>query len=156
MKKGDEITMKITRVTDLFFVSSQPDPSDFDVFAKQGFATVVNNRPDGEEPLQPGSAAEETAAITAGLNYAYLPGTRATLSVGAVRAFQTMLALSPGPVVAHCQTGVRSLALYAIGEVLDGRMSTAGVMPFGETLGFNLGGAQSWLAQYEGAEVKPA
>jgi uncharacterized protein (TIGR01244 family) len=156
MKKGDEITMKITRVTDLFFVSSQPDPSDFDAFAKQGFATVVNNRPDGEEPLQPGSAAEEAAAIAAGLNYAYLPGTRATLGVGAVRAFQAMLALSPGPVVAHCQTGVRSLALYAIGEVLDGRMSTAGVMPFGETLGFNLRGAESWLEQYEGAEVKPA
>src|SRR3981081_3329688 len=61
--------MKPIAVTEKLAVAPQPKLSDFQEFKRQGFTTVVNNRPDGEGPGQLGSAAEEAAAHAAGLGY---------------------------------------------------------------------------------------
>ena len=37
-----------------------------------GFRTVINNRPDHEEPAQPGNAEIEQAALAAGLHYLFV------------------------------------------------------------------------------------
>jgi len=50
-----------------------------------------------------------------------------------------------GPVLAHCKSGIRSASLYAIGEVLAGRMGRDEVVPLGRTLGLDLAGAARWL-----------
>ena len=41
--------------------------------AEQGFAAIINSRPEGEEPGQPGNLAEATAARSVGLAYAFVP-----------------------------------------------------------------------------------
>lgn len=142
--------MSVTKVTERLSVSPQPATSDFKALAQQGFTAVINNRPDGEEPSQPGSAAEEKAAREAGLNYHDIPVTGTGLTANDVRAFQAALAANPGPVLAHCKTGTRSLMLYAIGEVLDECMLASSVRAFGEAHGFDLRGAETWLAGHGG------
>ena len=143
--------MPIIRVTPSLSVSPQPDPSIFEDLDRQGFTTVINNRPDNEDAAQPGSAAEERAAQAAGLAYHHIPVAGGSIAVDNVHAFQAALAASPGPVLAHCKSGMRSLTLYVIGEVLDGRLRGADVRSFGEALGFDLRGAETWLAQHGGA-----
>lgn len=139
--------MPVIRVSETLSVATQPELSAFAGFAADGFKVVINNRPEGEEAAQPSSAAEATAAAAAGLGYAHLPVTVPTISEPAVRQFHDLLAKADGPVLAHCKSGTRSLMLYVIGEVLDGRMTTAEVRPFGARLGIDLAGAEAWLVR---------
>lgn len=143
--------MPIIRVSPTLSVSPQLDPSKFEDLNPQGFTTVINNRPDNEEPSQPGSAAEERAAQAAGLAYHHIPVAGGSITADDVRAFQAAVAASPGPVLAHCKSGTRSLTLYAIGEVLDGRLRADDVRSFGNSLGVDLRGAEAWLAQHDGS-----
>ncbi|MBO9099806.1 MULTISPECIES: bifunctional sulfur transferase/dioxygenase Blh [unclassified Rhizobium] len=140
--------MAMTRVTEKLSVMPQPDLGDFKLFADQGFTTLVNARPDGEEPSQPGTAAEEDAAQRAYLKYAFVPVTVSTITEADVRAFQRVMDQSPGPVVAHCKSGTRALLLYVIGEALDGRMAVADVTAFGQTHGIDTSAAARWLTTH--------
>jgi len=108
----------------------------------------VNNRPDGEEATQPTSAEEAAAAAAAGLGYAHIPVTGASIREKDVRDLQAALAQTDGPVLVHCRSGTRSLTLYTIGEVLDGRMDRNAVIPFGADIGIDLRGADAWLEQH--------
>ena len=58
--------MKPIAVTEKLAVAPQPMLSDFQELRRLGFTTVVNNRPDGEDPSQLGSVAEEEAARALG------------------------------------------------------------------------------------------
>jgi hypothetical protein len=61
------------RVTDEFFVAPQISEADLATAAAAGFRTVLNNRPDAEEPGQLGSDAARKAAAAAGLAYETIP-----------------------------------------------------------------------------------
>jgi uncharacterized protein (TIGR01244 family) len=141
---------KVTKVSQTLSVATQPDLADLETFAKQGYVALINNRPDGEEPTQPDSSVEQAAAQAAGLDYRHIPVTGADLTIDDVRAFQAALAAAAGPVLAHCKSGTRTLTLYAIGEALDGRLPVADVRSFGAGLGFDLRGAEAWLARHPG------
>ena len=80
--------MTATRINDRLEIAPQPAPGDFAGFAAQGFSTVLNLRPDGEEAGQPGNAAEQKAAIEAGLGYGFIPVTGGTITEADIRAFQ--------------------------------------------------------------------
>ena len=67
--------MNAVKIDDRLTVASQPDPASFGKLAAEGYAAVVNARPDGEEPSQPGNQAEKAAAKAAGLAYAFIPVT---------------------------------------------------------------------------------
>ena len=138
--------MRPIRITDKLAVAGQPNPEDFSRLAADGFAAVVNNRPDGEEPGQPGNAAEQAAAREAGLAYTHIPVATPAITEADIRAFQAAVARADGPVLAHCKGGARALTLHVLGEVLDGRMSARDVPAFGARFGFDLKGAESWLA----------
>ncbi|MBX5009553.1 bifunctional sulfur transferase/dioxygenase Blh [Rhizobium lentis] len=137
--------MMSVRVNERLSVAGQPAAAGFAAFAEQGFAGVINARPDGEEPGQPGNAAEKASAAAAGLSYSFVPVKGSEITEADIRAFQAAMADANGPVVAHCKSGTRALTLYALGEVLDGRMQSADVESFGRGLGFDLGGAGRWL-----------
>jgi uncharacterized protein (TIGR01244 family) len=136
--------MQLIKITDRLSVAKQPEVRDFAAIAQQGFTTVINNRPDGEDAAQPGSAAEQQAAREAGLGYVHIPVTVETISEADIKGFQQSLAA--GPVVAHCKSGLRSLTLWTLGEVLDGRMKPGAVISFGQNHGYDLKGAAAWLA----------
>lgn len=141
--------MDAVQINDRLTVSAQPDTAAFAGFAERGFVAVINARPEGEEQGQPGNAAEAAAARAAGLGYTFLPVTNSTITDADIDAFQKTLKDAKGPVLAHCKSGTRALALYAIGEVLDGRMKREDVVTFGKGHGFDLTGAANWLARKE-------
>ncbi|NNH64171.1 bifunctional sulfur transferase/dioxygenase Blh [Rhizobium laguerreae] len=142
--------MTSVRVNELITVAGQPDAAGFAAFAADGFAAVINARPDGEEPGQPGNTAEKTSAAAVGLAYSFVPVKGAEITEADIRAFQAAVTQAKGPVVAHCKSGTRALTLYALGEVLDGRMKRGDIEAFGQNLGFDLAGARRWLERRSG------
>lgn len=137
--------MQTVKITDKLSVAKQPEIEAFDGLAKAGFKTIINNRPDGEDQLQPGTAAEERAAGAVGMAYTHIPVTGATITGADVQKFQEAVEASDGPVLAHCKGGTRSLSLFVIGEVIAGRLRVDEVRAFGARHGFDLAGAESWL-----------
>ena len=113
--------MHPVRITAKLSVAKQPAVEDFSALAAAGFTAIINNRPNGEEEGQPGSAAEQHAAQAAGLAYSHIPVTGPNITEADVRRFQSAVAGATGPVLGHCKSGTRSLMLWVIGEVLDGR-----------------------------------
>lgn len=140
--------MRIFKVNDRLSVATQPQLEEFADIARLGFRSVINNRPDGEEAIQPDSASEQEAARAQGLDYRQIPIRSGALGEHDVRAFQRAMAEMPGPVLAHCRSATRSLNLFAIGEVLDGRMKSKDLLRLGESAGIDLTSAYNWIAHF--------
>ena len=137
--------MKSVKINDRLWVAAQPTQAEIAALADNGFAALVNSRPDGEEQDQPGNEVEKDAAKEADLAYRFVPVTVPTITRADVRAFQNALSDIEERVFAHCKSGLRSLTLYALGEALDGRMTREEVVELGKSLGFDLSGAAAWL-----------
>jgi uncharacterized protein (TIGR01244 family) len=87
--------------------------------AAQGIRTIINNRPDGEQPGQPTSAEIEAAATAAGLGYAHIPVDHSGFSMEQVEAMTAALA-QPAPALAFCRSGTRSTFLWSLARGLAG------------------------------------
>ncbi len=139
--------MKPIAVTEKLAVVPQPTLSDFQDFKRQGFTTVVNNRPDGEDPNQLGSAAEEEAARAAGLDYVHIPVTSTAMTEDDARRFKQAIAQAPGPVVAHCRSGARSFYLWVLSGAFDSH-TDAELLAKAIELGVEANAARTWLAAH--------
>ena len=96
-----------------FTVCGQISIADIAVFAKQGFKSIINNRPDGEGgPDQPRSADIEAAAKAHGLRYVHYPVPNPVLSSAQVEGYRQACADLPHPVLAFCKTGGRASAFF--------------------------------------------
>lgn len=141
--------MKITPITPNFAVSEQPDLAEIAALPTHGpatgFAMLINNRPDGEDPEQPGTRAEAEAARIAGLAYRHLPVTGPAITREDVTRFSEAVETASGPVLAHCRSGTRSLTLWVLGEALAGRLRRDEIAAYGRERGFDLSGAVRWL-----------
>ncbi len=138
--------MKTYALSEKLTVASQPALAEFAGMAREGFTLVINNRPDAEEASQPASAKEEAAAREAGMAYLHLPVGAAPLTEATVRQFQKAVAEAPGPVLAHCRSATRCINLWAIGEVIDGRMTPEDLETLGQSTGLDLRTAEAWLS----------
>jgi sulfide:quinone oxidoreductase len=94
--------------------------ADIDALARTGVRTIINNRPDGEDPGQLPAAEARRVAEAHGLRYHHIPITAATLTRAAVDAFAAVLREEPAPVVAHCRSGTRSTLLWALTRLREG------------------------------------
>ncbi len=108
------------QLTPDYAVAGQLPPSAMVQAAAQGFALVINNRPDGEEPGQPSSADMQSAAAAAGLAYAHIPMGAAGLSMEMIQETQHAIAAAGGPVLAFCRSGNRSTILWALAKAASG------------------------------------
>jgi len=107
--------LNLRKLDEIFAASGQLGAVDVAEAISRGYTTIINNRPDSEIPAdQPTSAENRKAAEAAGGAYYYLPMTPDTLSRNLVEAFAKALDNAPGPVLAHCGTGMRSTALWAL------------------------------------------
>ena len=143
--------MKTVKVNDRLSIGSQPNLSDFNVLRDFGYLSVISNRPDGEEPGQLTAEEASLGAEAAGLGYGFQPVTLNAITEGDVRKFQQHVAKLEGPVFAHCRSGTRSLTLWILGEVLDGRMAPSEIIPFGRQFGVDLNVAAQWAANHANA-----
>jgi sulfide:quinone oxidoreductase len=108
-----------TKVNDQFSVAAQISLDDLAAFAKGGYATVINNRPDNEEPGQLDHATAEAEAKKQGLDYVYLPIVSSAISRKDVHDFQNLLLREGKPILAHCRSGTRCYLMYALTRVLN-------------------------------------
>ncbi len=133
------------QLSEKLFVSPQPAAGDIAAARAAGIVAIVNNRPDGEEPGQPGAADGAMHAQAHSMGYVHIPVVPGGITEMQVRAFQRAVASAPGPVLAHCRTGTRSVMLHVIGEGLDGKLGRTQIEALGERLGIDLSGATRWL-----------
>lgn len=138
----------MNRLSDKLFISPQLSAADIAAAPAAGITTIINNRPDGEELGQPSAEANAAIAAAKGLSYTHIPVRPGAIEERDVRSFQHALAEADGLVLAHCKTGTRSATLYAIGEVLDGRMRQSDIAALEAKAGLDLSGARSWLASH--------
>lgn len=106
------------RLDEHMLVAGQIRPGDVAALAAQGVTMIVNNRPDGEEPGQPGGAEIEAAAREAGVGYRYIP-VAAGLSAEQVEAMAEALERD-GTTLAFCRSGTRSTYLWAMARAAGG------------------------------------
>jgi sulfide:quinone oxidoreductase len=105
---------KITFITPDFAVTGALSPQDFPKIRAMGFKAVVSNLPDGESAAYPTALEEAKLAEAAGLAFRHIPTTKFELFTERVLGgMQTALGELPGPVLAHCASGMRSAAAWA-------------------------------------------
>ena len=103
-----------------FSVTGRLDRADIEALAQSGVRTIINNRPDGEDPGQLTATEARAAAEVHGIAYHHIPITAASLTRADVDAFAATLRAAAAPVVAHCRTGTRSALLWALGRLREG------------------------------------
>jgi sulfide:quinone oxidoreductase len=96
------------------------DRADIETLADSGVRTIVNNRPDGEDPGQLAAEEARRLAKARGIAYHHIPVTAASLTSGDVDALQAVLAEAERPVVLHCRSGSRSALLWALFRLREG------------------------------------
>ena len=109
------MTLSVTTTTlcPEFTVCGQISIADVIVLARQGYKSIINNRPDGEGgPDQPRSAEIEAAAKANGLRYVHFPVPHPMLSATQVEAYRHACADLPHPLVAFCRSGGRASAFF--------------------------------------------
>jgi sulfide:quinone oxidoreductase len=109
--------MELKVIDDTLVVAAQMQPEDLAALAGQGFAAVICNRPDGEEPDQPPLDAMRTAAQEAGLAFHHIPVAGGLFPPAAVAAFGAIRRGTQGKVLAYCRTGTRAAMLDALANV---------------------------------------
>ena len=146
--------LKVTRVSDRLTVSPQPAGDDFPSLAARGVKLVINNRPDGEDPGQPTASEGVRLAAMYGMAYRHIPVRLPDLGLAEIDAFSEALGGADGPVHAHCRSGVRSATLWALSEVMAGRLAAPDVGSAIEAIGFDPKPAVAWLAAHADALPK--
>ena len=107
-------------LTALYSVAPQISIEDVAAAKAAGFAMIVNNRPDGEDPAAPQGEAIAHAAAAEGLAYAAIPIGHAGFSHAQLDAIDTVLSGATGPVLAYCRSGTRSTHLWALARARAG------------------------------------
>lgn len=126
-------------VTEDLTVAPQISVDDVDAAARQGFRTIINNRPDGEEPGQPSGHEIEAAARAAGLEYFHVP-VRGSPTPEQVETTNRILAEAPAPVLAYCRSGTRSITTWSLGQAVSGARGRDELKALGRQAGYDLSG----------------
>ena len=124
------------------FVSGQIAPEEI---AALGVATIINNRPDGEEPGQPSSDVIAAAAQAAGIDYRHIP-VSGGISLPQVAQMADALAQAKGPVLAFCRSGTRSTYLWALARAQLGDDPET-LFEQAAAAGYDLSPVRAFLAQ---------
>lgn len=103
---------------DTISVAPQIAAADLPAIHAAGFRTIINNRPDHEEPGQPAAADLRAAAEAAGLAWHDVPVGPA--GIGPAELAATAAALAGGPTLAFCRSGARSCQLWAFAQARAG------------------------------------
>ncbi|MEQ9258468.1 MAG: TIGR01244 family sulfur transferase [Roseovarius sp.] len=130
--------MDLRQITEEFSVSPQIDPEEMPEIAGAGYASILCNRPDGEEYGQPDFDGIRTAAETAGLEARWVPIVSGQITPDALEAFGAALEEMPKPILAYCRSGTRCTMLWAITQ--HGRMEEAEIVRRAADAGYDVAG----------------
>ncbi|MFW2177569.1 MULTISPECIES: TIGR01244 family sulfur transferase [unclassified Moraxella] len=99
--------------------SAQISPEHIALIKQQGFKTIINNRPDHEEPNQPLNADIEKVAKELGMPYHFQPVVASSISKKDCQDFADIFNNAEKPVFMFCRTGNRCNILFHHAEQLD-------------------------------------
>ena len=116
------------------------------MLAARGVTMVINNRPDGEEPGQLTAAQGAELASRNGMVYRHLPVVLPEISETDIRAFAGAMAAATGPVHAHCRSGLRSVTLWALGQITAERLTPEQAQQAVSGAGYDPKATMIWLA----------
>jgi sulfide:quinone oxidoreductase len=114
------------------------------------FRTIINNRPDAEEPGQPGSAQIEAEARLLGLDYVHLPVVPGKITDEQAAAFGAAIAARKRPILAFCRTGTRSATLWALSQ--SGKRSPEEIIETAAAAGYDLSALKPKLEEKASVE----
>ena len=100
-------------------VAGQIRPGDIAAAVAAGVTTIVNNRPDGEEPGQPAAGEIAVAARAAGLEYRDIPIAEG-IDPAQVAALCAAMDEAEGKLLLFCRSGTRSTYLWALAQARRG------------------------------------
>lgn len=109
------------RLSEMVWASPQIDAAIVAEAAQQGFALLINNRPDEEEDDQPAGSLIERAAQEHGLGYVSIPIDHSGFEQPQIEAMADALAKAEGKILAYCRSGTRSTFLWALAESSRGQ-----------------------------------
>ncbi|MGQ9427648.1 TIGR01244 family sulfur transferase [Gilvimarinus sp. F26214L] len=139
-------------VPDQLVVGGQVQPKQVAELARQGFKTLISNRPDQEEADQPGSEQVRRAAEAQGMDYVHIPVSAESISHSDVEAFHLAMSDKGKPVFAHCGSGRRSFLLWAAGQALFEDASVQDLMEQAQRLGIDASVLPQIIEQVGGNE----
>jgi sulfide:quinone oxidoreductase len=108
--------MKIVQLAENYFVTMQIDPEDVESFAREGFKTIICNRPDGEELRQPTSASVREACERHGIAFHLIPIRGSEVSPEILQRFLDVIRSADGPILGYCRSGTRSAILWQVAQ----------------------------------------
>ena len=130
--------MDIRALTPTLSVGGQITAADVRTLADLGIRSILCNRPNGEEPGQPGFAEIVEAARAAGIETRHLPISGPPSDEDAAD-FGTALDGLPKPVFAYCRSGQRSVTAWALSQAK--RRSVADILAAAGAAGYDIGPA---------------
>ena len=126
------------RLSDSFSASPQLAKADFQAARDQGFAMIINNRPDNEEPGQMSSAEARAETEAAGLAYESIPMEPGQVTPEMVAKMGACVENAGGPVLAYCRSGARSTMLWALDQAGSGKMNADELSAAAQSAGYDL------------------
>ncbi|MEI4233165.1 TIGR01244 family sulfur transferase [Roseovarius sp. D22-M7] len=105
------------RITDDFFVSPQIIPDDMPAIKAAGFQSILCNRPDGEDPGQPGYDDVARAAEEGGLRIRSVPIVSGHMTEADAEAFRAAYEALPKPILAYCRSGTRCTVMWSLTHI---------------------------------------
>lgn len=108
--------MDIRPLTETYAVSPQIAPEDLPAIKAAGYATIIDNRPDGEIPVEWQTEVMRAAAEAAGLEFIANPVIGGALTMENVAAQGAAIAAAKGPILAYCASGNRSSVVWALSQ----------------------------------------
>lgn len=94
------------------WTAPQLQEADFAQVAARGFRTVINMRPDDEEPGQPYADNLRQACEAAGMRYEFLPVVGGQFTEQNIVDFARQVKELPKPILTFCRTGTRCTNLW--------------------------------------------
>lgn len=130
--------VQVTEINDMLSVAGQIELADIAELAGAGYATIINNRPDHEEPAQLDHDSAAAEAARAKLGYQYQPVTTGSIDRQVVTHFYNTVLRGPHPVLAHCRSGTRCYLLWSAARVLFEHQSALALVAEAATKGYDL------------------
>ncbi|MBA5686276.1 bifunctional protein tyrosine phosphatase family protein/NAD(P)/FAD-dependent oxidoreductase [Rugamonas apoptosis] len=135
-------------------VAPQIQPADVAQLARDGYRTIICNRPDGEAGDQPVFAQIAQAAREHGIETHYLPVESGKVSDEQAAAFGQLLATVPKPALAYCRTGMRSTTMWALSQ--SGSQPLPQLLAAAAAAGYDLKGVVRRIANHGRTPVEVA
>ena len=106
--------METRQIASGISVAAQLSPDDIAEAVAMGFRTIVNNRPDHEEPGQPLAADLAAIAGEHGVDYVHFPVVSGAITPEDIAGFAAMKDGLEGPLLLFCRSGARSAMLWQL------------------------------------------